>query len=149
MRERFMSPPGGFNSRRFASFALVVWLSLTLPLPCFSRIELNETITLGDKDNGRSLTLRKGDTLIVKLGSQPGTGYGWRIAKNDAHRLKFLGESVESPDNGSEGGTELQAFRFEAQSSGSTVLELHYVRPWEKGVAPLKTYCLKVQVRES
>ena len=106
-------------------------------------------MTLGDRDNGREISVAKGDTLIIKLGSQPGTGYGWRIAKNDVKLLKFLGESAESPDNGREGGTELQVFRFKAQSSGSNLLELHYARPWEKGVAPLKTYCLKVRIRET
>ncbi|MDQ3472604.1 MAG: protease inhibitor I42 family protein [Acidobacteriota bacterium] len=83
--------------------------------------------------------------MTIKLKAQLGTGYGWQVVKSK--QFKSLGNpELESPSKGSPGGIERQVFQFKALTSGLLELELHYLRPWEKGAKPLKTYRLLVQV---
>ena len=87
--------------------------------------------------------------LVVRLASQTGTGYGWRVAHLDTRNLTQLDSSTERAADGSEGGKEFQVFRFKARSRGSSRLRLHYVRPWQKNARPLKTFELTVSVGRS
>ena len=103
-------------------------------------------ITVTDEDNNGCVQLAKGDSLIVQLAAQPGAGYSWKIVQNDTSRLKLQAETLESrKTEGTPGSREYQAFRFIAQKADSSVVRLHYVRPWEKDAAPAKTYLIRVQ----
>jgi inhibitor of cysteine peptidase len=101
-----------------------------------------------DKDDGRQIIIEKGSTLAVRLEATPGTGHSWKLVKINAELLKALGESAfENPRGGVPGAIEHQVFRFEAQAFGSSVLEMHYLRPWEKDVPPLRIYRITVEIR--
>jgi inhibitor of cysteine peptidase len=106
------------------------------------------TISVTEADNGRTVTLASGDTLMVSLGSTPGTGFGWKVAKVDRKVLKETGkpELIHSP-NPMPGAPATQRFRFVVSGEGTTRLELEYVRPWERGVPPARTFHLGVTVR--
>ncbi|WP_414563298.1 MULTISPECIES: protease inhibitor I42 family protein [unclassified Anabaena] len=104
-------------------------------------------ITVDDTNHDQQITLEKGNTLIIQLLSNPGIGYGWQIIKNDADKLQPVGDSVLEPlEEEAPGATENQVFRFLAQDTGFTSVELHYLRPWESNIPPLKTYRLNVQI---
>jgi inhibitor of cysteine peptidase len=123
-------------------------LSIAAQGDCSRKVRSTEdTVTVTDKDNGREVSIAKGGTLILRLEARPGTGYAWQIVQNDSNYLKAQGESVFEHSKGEQAGdTEQQVFRFTAQTSGSSVLKLHYMRSWEKGVEPAKTYSIKVQI---
>lgn len=105
-------------------------------------------VTVDDANNEQQITLEKGNILIVKLLTNPGIGYGWQIIKNDPNKLQPVGDSILEPlEEEAPGATENHVFRFLAQDTGFTSLELHYLRPWESNVPPLKTYRLNVQIR--
>jgi inhibitor of cysteine peptidase len=127
---------------------LATCLSVAAQGHCSRKAMSEDTVTVTDRDNGHEVSIARGSTLILRLEAQPGTGYAWRIAQNDPDHLKAQGESVfEQPDGGQAGGTEYQVFRFTAKASGTTELKLDYARAWEKGVAPVKTYSIKVNIR--
>ncbi|WP_027402886.1 protease inhibitor I42 family protein [Aphanizomenon flos-aquae] len=105
-------------------------------------------ITVNDANNNSQIIIQKGNMMIVELLTNPGTGYSWQIIKNDPDKLKPLGDSVLKPlETEAPGASENQVFRFLAQNSGLAVLELHYLRPWERNIPPLKTYQINVQIR--
>ena len=105
-------------------------------------------ITVNDANNNSQIIIQKGNMMIVELLTNPGTGYSWQIIKNDPDKLKPLGDSVLKPlETEVPGASENQVFRFLAQNSGLAVLELHYLRPWERNIPPLKTYQINVQIR--
>ncbi|MBE9256511.1 protease inhibitor I42 family protein [Dolichospermum sp. LEGE 00246] len=105
-------------------------------------------ITVNDANNHSQIIIQKGNMMIVELLTNPGTGYSWQIIKNDPDKLKPLGDSVLKPlETEVPGASENQVFRFLAQNSGLAVLELHYLRPWERNIPPLKTYQINVQIR--
>ena len=110
-----------------------------------------DDMTITEKDNKGQVQIALGAILKVKLAAIPGTGYAWHVVRNDPSLLKPMGESIFEPkleDTGKKivGAPEDQIFRFRAQSKGSNILSLEYVRKWEKKAAPLKTFYVTVQI---
>ena len=106
-----------------------------------------KTIIVTAGKDGKTVELRKRSTLTIKLETRPGTGYGWQVVKGGADLLEPVGApSLEKADNAAPGATELQVFSFKARASGSTFVELHYLRRWEKGVPPAKTFRVRVHI---
>jgi len=105
-------------------------------------------MTVTDQDNGKTIELAKGRTLVVELPSNPTTGYGWEV-KGDPAPLKLISSDFKQPDeSGKAGAPGVQQFRLEAGAAGTSTLKLVYRRPWEKHVAPARTFSLNVNVRE-
>ena len=104
-----------------------------------------KNVTITENDNGQSIALRKGDVLVVKLSAQLGTGFGWQLAGSNKNNLEPVGSTeTESPEKPVPGAVQRQVFRFRWKAAGSSDLELHYRRPWEKNVAPARTFRLTV-----
>lgn len=106
------------------------------------------TIRVTDADNGRTVTLASGDILLISLASTPGTGFGWKVAKVDDKVLNESGKpELIQRSNPMPGAPATQVFRFAGTGHGSSGLELDYVRPWEHGAPPARTFHLSVSVR--
>lgn len=106
-------------------------------------------VEAGIAENGESIDLAPGQMLSIRLDSNPTTGYSWAVIRVDQAILEQQGEAVFVQENGQSnlvgaGGTE--TYRFKALREGETVVELGYLRPFEKGVAPINTYTLQVTV---
>jgi inhibitor of cysteine peptidase len=129
-----------------AVLIFAAYVGLSLQTSCIAMPISKHVVTVTEKDNDSTVTIAKGDTLVIRLEAQLGTGYGWQVVKNDTARLKSLGEPLVEPGQGLAGGVEHQVFRFGVLKSGSGTVELHYMRPWEKDVPPTKTYRITVQV---
>ena len=121
----------------------VVSLCVAAPKPTAHR-----TVTVTEKNTKVSLAV--GDTLLVRLESTPGTGYGWRTVVLDTKLLKQMGEPVME-DSGKKllGAPEHQVFKFKAIAVGKTALELHYVRPWEKDKPPERVFKISVRITKA
>ncbi len=105
---------------------------------------------LTDQDNGRTLTLKPGQVLVIHLPANPTTGYTWMLAEVDDTVLQAAGEAGYTPAPGSQeqvgsGGT--AAWRFVAVGTGTTTLKLVYARPWEKPPKPVQTFTVTVTVK--
>ena len=140
-----------FPQRSRARLAAVVFLPVCLGLAALrentAMADDEKTVTITVRENKNELMLRKGDTFVIKLERQAGTGFSWQIANNDNAVLKPKGEpSVEKSGDGKPGGTELQVFRFHAKAAGTSDLELHYLRPFDKDKPPARTFKLTLQV---
>jgi inhibitor of cysteine peptidase len=101
-------------------------------------------------DSGSTLEVTVGTTIEVQLQGNPTTGYGWRTAKLDGDAVKQMGKPKyqvrpHRPGMVGVGGT--YTFRFEAVKAGTTALELHYLRPWEKDKPPAESFAFKVRVK--
>src|SRR5262245_44264893 len=125
----------------------VLWaevvLGAVLLAPCLAFSLDEHTVIITDKD--RTVTMAEGDVLLVKLPARLGTGYSWRVAKIDKCQLRRDREPWVEDDKSQPGGKQVQVFRFVPKDLGTSMLELHYVRPFEKDVPPHKTYRVKVQ----
>ena len=108
----------------------------------------NDQVTVSELDEGQTVAIARKGTLAIRLKSQLGTGYGWQVVRNDKRRLRLLGlPEQENSQSGLPGGEEHQIFRFKALRSGITLIELHYVRPWERDARPLRSFRLRIRIR--
>ena len=110
-----------------------------------------DSVTITEKDNMGEVQIELGGILTVKLESTPGTGYTWRLVRNDPGLLKQMGEPLPEtrlvdPKKKIVGAPEDLVFRFRAQGKGSNILSLEYLREFEKKAAPLKTFSVTVQI---
>ena len=107
----------------------------------------DKEVTVTDKENNTKVKLDKGDTLILKLSANPTTGFLWAVAKNNDEQLKQQGKTeFLKPDKKLIGAPTTQVYRFKAEKAGTSDLELHYKRPFEKGKEPAKTFKVTVEV---
>lgn len=109
--------------------------------------EIEPANVLTEADNATSVSLAIGEELVIRLGSNPSTGYAWQIHEI-GDNLQVVGESryeatpTEEPVVGS-GGHE--TWRFEAIAEGESTLALHY-QPFDEESEPADTWSVNVTV---
>ena len=129
-----------------AAFQLALYTMIMTPFCSAISSDLVPT-TVTEKENGQKVFVPLDSVLEVKLETQLGTGYSWKVVEFSAGLLEFLEDSVVKPSGEKLVGTkEHHLFRFRAKAKGITALKMHYYRQWEKDVAPLKTYEIKLQI---
>ena len=104
------------------------------------------TVVASEDWNGQVVKLRLGDRLEVRLPAQLGTGYSWNL-HTPAHTSLVLEKTeIAHAGQAKPGATDVQVFRFTAQSAGSTTLALGYRRPWERKREPERLFQLEIVV---
>ena len=95
-------------------------------------------IVLTEADTAATLTVPTGARLVVRLASNPSTGYAWTEVAAPGPTLRALGEPAfeKSDAGGSVGAPGVQVFRYEVAAPGRARLALAYARPWEPAQAP-------------
>ena len=108
----------------------------------------SSVVIITDEDNGKDIDLPAGDTLVLRLKSNPSTGYSWAI-KGDPSPLRLVKSPTKknAQTGHAVGAPVTQEFRLTAVSAGMASLSLEYRRPWEYNVAPAKTFNVKVNAR--
>jgi inhibitor of cysteine peptidase len=102
---------------------------------------------LVDVDNGTTVELAVGGTLVVDLEENVTTGLSWSVETTPA-MLKATGDEQLAPgDTGVVGAAGRHVFTWEATTAGTGELTLVYARPWEMGVAPVKRFAVTVVVQ--
>jgi predicted secreted protein len=98
-------------------------------------------------DDGRQISLREDQTLILSLPANPSTGYRWDVVKTDQLIVtrNQEGESQFLPASDQPGAVVYQVLRFKALAEGQNTLTLAYRRPWLRDVPPLRTFSVNVQ----
>ncbi len=134
-----------FGKRRNAIVMLLT--VLILAIGCGTSKEVSVVASA----SGSQVELRKGQTLVITLESNPTTGYQWEVIENEESVMLQKGKaefkSSNTGNHPSSGKSGTETFRFDAQSLGNGTLKMVYHRSWEKEVEPLKTFTLQVKVR--
>ncbi len=113
--------------------------------PSLFPTEMPVTASIGD--SGGTASLIPYQPLVVRLPSNPSTGYVWSYVVTGDEVLRLDTITGEAPAaDGMVGVPGLEVWSFRAQGSGTAVLTYIYARPWEKNALPAKTFTLKVQV---
>ena len=110
----------------------------------------NTTIAVADiyleqKDDGNIVELKQGDTLIITLDANPSTGYSWYVVETNLSILKNEKKEFQ-PDSNLLGAPGKEILHFTALENGETKLVLGYLRLWEKGKQPLRSFSVTVKV---
>jgi len=104
-------------------------------------------VVVDQRDGGKTVSLHRGDRLIVILPGNPSTGFGWAFASGDNHVLVQQGEPEFTRDSKALGAGGRYRFSFVAAANGEVPLRLVYRRPFETK-APATTFEVTVEVRE-
>jgi len=100
--------------------------------------------------NGKAVTLKPEQELVVLLKANPTTGYAWAIAEVNDAVLQQTGMGGYTPEPATQrivGAGGLAEFHFRAVAPGTTMLRLVYRRPWETSAPPVQAFTLKVDVQ--
>jgi inhibitor of cysteine peptidase len=100
-------------------------------------------VTLAEKDDGRTLSVRAGDVLELHLKENASTGYRWEPDTFDAKVLE-LAETSSNYRGGPPGSGGEAIFRFRVLATGSGTLSLKYWRRWEGDSSVVKRFRLTV-----
>jgi predicted secreted protein len=109
-------------------------------------------VTITEGDNGKTITVNRGDLFEVKLKAQLGTGYGWQ-QKSAPDIIEVKGAPRQAVTPGKEkdkveaGGFELQVFTYRALKLGKGDISYEYRQPWNKGARALKTYRVSLEIK--
>jgi inhibitor of cysteine peptidase len=101
--------------------------------------------TFTDRDDGKRVSARVGDTLELRLSENVTTGYSWAIARLDAAVLAAAGSETDYPGTAIGGGG-TAIFRFRAIAPGTGDIVMRYRRPWEPESAAIRHVRLSVAV---
>ncbi|HBF33101.1 TPA: hypothetical protein DDW35_00920 [Candidatus Sumerlaeota bacterium] len=137
--------------------ALVCAALLAFSAPCLAtagekKEAKSQVKQLTESDADTTVTIVVGTSFDITLKGNPTTGYGWQVEKIDSSAVTQKGESEYASEPNSAGrvgagGT--MTFHFEVKESAKTVVQLVYMRPWEKGkVKPIKTFTVTIDSRK-
>jgi inhibitor of cysteine peptidase len=108
-----------------------------------------EPVTVSADQSGTSVALASGQDLVVRLPSNPATGYRWIYVEPKDAVLRVDGpSSYEAQSAGSAagaGGTEI--WKLAPLKPGQQQLRFEYRRPWEQDVAPSRVATYTVTVK--
>jgi predicted secreted protein len=129
-------------------FELVRWLFLLvlLAIVCHAQMAFAATKVVTDADKGGDVQLKTGDTLEVRLSSNPSTGYMWYVHPKSTALLRLTGQTQTEPTEPGVGRPIVQVFTFQPKRTGDGILLLHYVRSWEKPALGEEQFTLHVVV---
>ena len=103
-------------------------------------------LTLTEKDNGSTVSLRGGQSLKINLTSNLSTGYSWNIVSTDSALLKQIGEKEYKQESNRKGGGGHTIFQFRGAGKGKLSLKLAYYQGWEKNPSYEKTFTVTILV---
>ena len=100
-------------------------------------------------DNGNSEEMTAGDVFVIKLESNPTTGYIWSLKSLDHSVVLPNGNRyISSCDGNMVGCGGVEYWQFKTVGKGETVISMEYHRPFETGVEPAQTFQVTVVVSE-
>ena len=99
-------------------------------------------VVLTERDNGSSISVYKGQELVIELNSNPSTGYRWEVVESNENILRFMGMEFGEPETNLFGAPQKQIIRFEVNDTGICSPKLVYQRPWEQ--TPEDYYMIRV-----
>lgn len=104
-------------------------------------------ITVTDRDNNETVALNVGDKLVLRLASNPSTGYSWKVGEINQQLLRFTGSpKFEASTSGLLGAPGTEVFEFEARAPGGEALGLVYQNPTLRGTQAAHTFRLRVVI---
>ena len=127
--------------------ALFILLLLTT-VYIFSGCNIKGT-TFTEGNDGDNLNLKINDEITIKLESNITTGFKWNLSnETDANIISLVSSDYKqaSADKDLTGAGGFETFTFKAKSKGSSTIILTYNQPWEKDVAPLKSFKINIVV---
>ena len=106
---------------------------------------MNE-ISIGQSENGETISLQVGDTIQVRLPENPSTGYLWQLASEEDFNLRLISAEYATPQSSAFGARGMRVFLFKAVRPGEAEIQLIHKRPWEASAGENR-FAVRIQVQ--
>ncbi len=106
-------------------------------------------LTLTNQDNGKEINVKKGTKILIKLPSNPTTGFDWYVEKLPDN-IEAIGAKTYISSNSDKnvvGAGGITEFTFKAVKSGEGTLVLIYKRNWEGVSSENQQFEIKINVQ--
>lgn len=103
-----------------------------------------DLLTLTEADAGRTVRIRLGDHIQLRLAENPTTGYRWTA---DAPAGLRLVQDTNLPVACAPGAGGLRLLDYVAEAPGSIALVLRCQRQWEGADSAIVTFSLTIEVQ--
>lgn len=121
---------------------------MMLVVACSQQKREGAVLEINQEDNGNTIAMVKGDTLLLHLEGNPTTGYTWEPENLDTEYLTMPTESEFVPSSSLKGAGGMYTFTFVAQQAGVTHLRLIYHRTFEQGVPPIQVFEVTLDIQD-
>jgi inhibitor of cysteine peptidase len=105
-------------------------------------------VTLTRGDDGNSVEVHVGDSIVVQLPENPTTGFTWAIDQADAYVLRRQSFRYSAAPSAAVGGGGQRSFRFKAVRPGTVTLQLKLWREWEGAKSVADRYAATIRVTQ-
>ena len=121
-------------------------------VPGVAQMDEKISISIGARLSSAAIPIAvvKGNQFSFTLASNATTGYKWRMASRlNSAIVKSKGSTynASAAADGLVGQPGTETWTFQAVGKGKQTIKMEYARPWEKGVAPVKTQSFVVTVQ--
>jgi inhibitor of cysteine peptidase len=106
------------------------------------------TVTLTAADDGRTVDLRVGDSVVLRLAENPTTGYQWVLEPGSDDVLALQSSDYVGPTGSNVGAGGQRVFTFKAARAGSATAHLRLRRGWEGDQSARGAFTATFRVRE-
>ena len=104
-------------------------------------------VILTQADQGKSIQVSSGEHIIVRLGENPTTGYGWAIDQINPEVVSPIGSDYAPASGSGIGGGGERTFAFTAVKAGSSQILLKLWRKWEGDKSVRQRFGVTIQVQ--
>ena len=138
---------------RYARTLITVTLTIPLLAACglFSakKPPPPPPLSVTEANSGGTVALAPEQRLIVRLPSNPTTGYRWSLVQQTAGVLEPDGAPTYEQGSGGAGAGGTETWKFVPIKAGEETLRLEYRRLWETDAAPARVVSYKVTVQDA
>lgn len=106
-----------------------------------------QTVTLTERDSGRSLVVQSNTQVFVQLPEHPTTGYRWSVDQLDEAIVAPQDSTYRAASDNAIGGGGVHIFSFTARQPGTTQLRLKLWREWEGDASITERFEAAIQVQ--
>jgi inhibitor of cysteine peptidase len=107
---------------------------------------LQPMLLIAEKDNGRTVDIRLGESVQINLPENATTGYRWAIDHYDEEFIEAIATEPHYTANAIGSGGEV-AFIFQGKKIGTGEIVLKYWRHWEGDLSITSRFYLRLNVR--
>ncbi|OPY29935.1 MAG: Chagasin family peptidase inhibitor I42 [Methanocella sp. PtaU1.Bin125] len=95
-------------------------------------------------DNGKTITVKPGETIKIQLDENPTTGYSW--AFNATPGLTIAQDVYHEPDSDLVGAGGVHEWQIKATGTGNQQVSAVYRRSWEPVTGSEDTFVLNIKI---
>jgi len=105
-------------------------------------------VTITKADDGKTVGVRVGDSLLLQLLETPGSGYRWDFARRDEGLLAVEDSGYRGHDD-RPGSGGVATWTLRARAPGKTRLELKRWRHWEGDRSIVERFSVTVEIKSA